>query len=155
MACVASFIAERVSTYSAFQQRFLFLQRTQTSSAARSKIRATFSSLPGSSTLRRTVSNSPAYASLRFRTRFAAKRRSPDSPLPRSMCWSIRPTWLRSEFGRSMNTTEAQKVSNRALICTSAVHAHTTESAPARMNDSTKITLPCLPNTPESSPAKE
>ena len=52
-------------------------------------------------------------------------------------------------------SVEAQKVSNRALICTSAVHAHTTESAPARMNDSTKITLPCLPNTPESSPAKE
>ena len=58
MARVASFMAESVSIYSAFQQRFLFLQRTQTSSAARSKMRATFSSLQGSSTLRRTIAKS-------------------------------------------------------------------------------------------------
>ena len=58
MAFVASLSAESVSTYSAFQQRFLNLQSMHTASAARSKMRATFSSLCGSAVQPRTVSHS-------------------------------------------------------------------------------------------------
>ena len=62
MAAVASFRAESVSMYSLFQQRFFSLHMTHTQSAARSNTFAGSASLWFCSTLRRTISNSPAYA---------------------------------------------------------------------------------------------
>ena len=53
-----------------------------------------------------------------------------------------------------MKMTHAQKVSKSVLTYVPAFHAQTTDSALERMNDSTNITRPCLPNTPESSPEK-
>ena len=49
-------------------------------------------------------------------TRPATKRRRPVSPLPRSMAWSISPMRISREAGSSMKITDAQKVSNRALM---------------------------------------
>ena len=67
----------------------------------------------------------------------------------------MRPARLRSLAGSTIKITEAQKVSKSALMYISVFHAHTTASAPESMNDSTKMTRPCFPNTPERSPEKE
>ena len=53
-----------------------------------------------------------------------------------------------------MKMTEAQKVSKSAPTGWTLPQAHTTASAPASTNDSTYTTLPCRPNTPDSSPAR-
>ena len=137
MARVASLRAESVSTYSAFQQRFLKRQATHTSSAARSKMRAMFSSLACPVTFLRTVSKSSPYASLSLRSRDASKRLRPDSPQPRSMHCSTTPTRFKSEDGRIMKMTEAQKVSNSALTGCTLPQAQTVARAPASTKLST------------------